>query len=66
MADTETKISSNDIAILIKHAGLNLNQEEVENLRDALGYVVEKSSRVREGLTQTDEPAYVFHVVAEN
>jgi len=49
-----------EIAVLAKHAGLNLTPELFEELVEAYSHVEPTLMRLRRGRDRADEPAHVF------
>jgi hypothetical protein len=49
-----------EIAILARRAGLQLNEEHFNQLVDAYGHIEQMLGRIRRGRSYADEPAHVF------
>lgn len=58
--DSETPISKEEFAALMKRAGLSLPDDQTERLRDAYKYVAEMAQRVRTPRGREAEPAHIF------
>ena len=61
MSPTETiEVSREELAVLIKNAGLTPTEQQFEEMYEAYGYVGAMLGRLKRDFSFTDEPAHVF------
>jgi hypothetical protein len=62
MADEQTTVSAEEVATMLRRAGLELNPEDFAALIDALPHVEAKARLVRDRISRGDEPASTYSV----